>query len=162
MLSTKNFQKNQHKLPEFPIYSQWKWIHHLSCLKRMRVFLNGGEGMKFFQEMSASIPGIDEAMSFATVMKFVQNMKFSVVVFDTAPTGHTLRFLSFPSILEKGFAKLGSVKDRLSGLFSQVWGMVGGAAGAGVNEEQLSSQFESLKVVTQEINQQFKNPVTLL
>ena len=52
--------------------------------------------------------------------RLVQTMDYSVIVFDTAPTGHTLRLLQFPSILEKGLAKMMSLKNKFGGLFSQV------------------------------------------
>lgn len=47
-------------------------------------------------------------------------MDYSAIVFDTAPTGHTLRLLQFPSTLEKGLAKIMSLKNKFGGLLTQV------------------------------------------
>lgn len=80
----------------------------------------GGGMAGLLGDLSMAIPGIDEAMGFAEIMKLVKKMDYQTIVFDTAPTGHTLRFLSFPAVLQKGLAKMSQMSSRFGGLFQQV------------------------------------------
>ena len=60
-------------------------------------------------ELNASemvLPGLDEAMAFDELLKHLENPDWDVIVFDTAPTGHTLRFLALPEIIEKWADKI--------------------------------------------------------
>ncbi|KAK4788886.1 hypothetical protein SAY86_020205 [Trapa natans] len=117
----------------------------------------GPEGMdSLVSELSNAIPGIDEAMSFAEMLKLVQTMDYSIIVFDTAPTGHTLRLLQFPSTLEKGLAKMMSLKNRFGGLLTQATRLFG--LGDEFGEDALLGRLESMKEVIERVNKQFKNP----
>ena len=48
-------------------------------------------------------PGVDEAVAISKVVQFINSpdyAHFSRIVFDTAPTGHTLRLLTLPDFLD--------------------------------------------------------------
>ncbi|KAH9097259.1 hypothetical protein LEN26_017187 [Aphanomyces euteiches] len=117
--------------------------------------VSDASGMQsFMKDLTNSIPGIDEAMSFAELMKQVQAMDYDVIVFDTAPTGHTLRLLSFPTALDKAFGKIMALKNQFSGMFGQVSAMLGGAL---PSEEALVGKLEQTREVIQKVNAQFKD-----
>lgn len=107
-------------------------------------------------ELTNSIPGIDEAMSFSELMKQVQGLDFDVVVFDTAPTGHTLRLLSFPTILEKALGKVMELKDRFGGLIGQATALMG--AGPGATQDAILGRLEETRAVINKVNDAFQDP----
>jgi len=117
---------------------------------------NGGAMGGMMQDLAFAIPGVDEAMGFAEIMKHVKSMEFTVIVFDTAPTGHTLRFLSFPSVLEKALTKISSLSGRFGPMISQVSGMLGMPQGD--PSEDMFAKLEQMRGVIVEVNQQFKDP----
>ncbi len=118
----------------------------------------GGSLASMFKDVTSAIPGIDECMGFAELMKQVQNMDYDVIVFDTAPTGHTLRLLSMPTVMEKAFAKITELKDRFSGLgglMGQMSGMMGGQM---PDQNAMLGQLEAVRTVIRAVNAQFRDP----
>nr|8ODU_A Chain A, ATPase GET3 [Thermochaetoides thermophila DSM 1495]8ODU_B Chain B, ATPase GET3 [Thermochaetoides thermophila DSM 1495]8ODV_A Chain A, ATPase GET3 [Thermochaetoides thermophila DSM 1495]8ODV_B Chain B, ATPase GET3 [Thermochaetoides thermophila DSM 1495] len=116
----------------------------------------GMGGVGVMQDLAYAIPGIDEAMSFAEVLKQVNSLSYETIVFDTAPTGHTLRFLQFPTVLEKALAKV----SQLSGQYGSLLNGILGGSGTLPNGQTLSDVMEkldSLRVTISEVNAQFKD-----
>jgi len=106
------------------------------------------------QDLAFAIPGVDEAMGFAEIMKYVRSQQYSCIVFDTAPTGHTLRFLSFPTVLSKALEKISGLSGRFGGLLNNLTGMMGGGANA---QEDIFAKLESMRETINEVNAQFRN-----
>ena len=48
-----------------------------------------------------SIPGIDEVMSLKTIIDIMEEGRFDKYIVDTAPTGHALRLISSPTMLDQ-------------------------------------------------------------
>lgn len=115
----------------------------------------GGVG-NMFQDMAFSIPGVDEAMSFAEVLKQVKSMDYEVIIFDTAPTGHTLRFLQFPSVLEKALEKLSQLSQQFGPMLNSVIGARGGLPN-GQSLDDALHKLEDLRTTIGDVNKQFKN-----
>ncbi|MCD9640429.1 ATPase get3a [Datura stramonium] len=83
-------------------------------------------------------------------------MDYSVIVFDTAPTGHTLRLLQFPSTLEKGLAKVMSLRNKFGGVISQMSRIFGVDTEFG--EDAILGKLEGMKDIIEQVNRQFKDP----
>lgn len=99
-------------------------------------------------------------MSFAEVLKQVKSLSYETIVFDTAPTGHTLRFLQFPSVLEKALAKISQLSEQYGPLLNGLMGAGGAGGGALPNGQSLTgmiAQLESLRQTISEVNTQFKD-----
>lgn len=104
------------------------------------------------KNMASSMPGIDEVTSFLELMKYVQTVDYSVIVFDTAPTGHTLRLLQFPQALEQTFGVFNSA-GPLGGLVNSMGQMLGLPSDLG----DMSSRMSERRQTGQEIQRMFQD-----
>ncbi|XP_043701134.1 ATPase GET3B-like [Telopea speciosissima] len=108
---------------------------------------NGGTGVKDFMDsmglgmlveqlgelklgelLDTPPPGLDEAIAISKVMQFVEAQEYSMftrIVFDTAPTGHTLRLLSLPDFLDASIGKILKLKKKLTSATSAIKSVFG-------------------------------------
>jgi arsenite/tail-anchored protein-transporting ATPase len=60
--------------------------------------------------LTLSVPGIDEVMSFKTIIDFIEEGEYDKYVVDTAPTGHALRLVSSPKLLDAWIKVAGKMR----------------------------------------------------
>jgi arsenite-transporting ATPase len=104
------------------------------------------------KQAANTLPGIDEVTVFAEITREVKKMSFDVVVFDTAPTGHTLRLLALPQTLNKTLDSLMDV-NGISGLIQAATGLVTSATG--YTSQDLQESLEKWRSQIREVQQQF-------
>lgn len=104
------------------------------------------------KDVVGNLPGLDELIALVNIFKIVEAQKFGVVVFDTAPTGHTLRLLSIPGSIDKVLRQLIQMKSWLGGMVSTLSGSLG--MGGNINMDQL----DELLPIVEKLNRELKNP----
>jgi arsenite-transporting ATPase len=113
----------------------------------------GGLGEVLGEEMvdplSGSMPGADEAAAIRLLVQYMDDPRFDRVVIDTAPTGHTLRLLELPEVMDSMMGRLLSLRERMGGMLNAVPG-VGEEADPEAGAEslrELSERIERLRAV---------------
>lgn len=104
-----------------------------------------GLGLEDAFDTAGMTPGIDEIASFDRFLKYMNSMEYDVIIFDTAPTGHTLRLLSLPDVLDSWIGKIIKIRMRFSGIAGVVKRLVGGG------EEDEDSTLEKLEAMKKRI-----------
>ncbi len=90
--------------------------------------------------LSGPMPGADEAAAMQQLIEYLDDPRFERVVIDTAPTGHTLRLLELPEVMDSMAGRLLKMREQFSGLMDGIKGMFG----AGTESEKPMAQLEEL------------------
>jgi len=72
--------------------------------------------------LSLSIPGLDEVMSFKELVDLMDEEDYDLYVLDTAPTGHALRLLALPEVLDQWIRILARIRYKYRYVVSRLSG----------------------------------------
>ncbi|PIA37287.1 hypothetical protein AQUCO_03000110v1 [Aquilegia coerulea] len=136
---------------------------------------NGGTGVKDFMDsmglgmlveqlgelklgelLDTPPPGLDEALAISKVMQFVEAEEYKMftrIIFDTAPTGHTLRLLSLPDFLDASIGKIMKLKKKLSSATSAIKSVFGQEE----KKDDASDKLEKLRERMAKVRDLFRN-----
>jgi arsenite/tail-anchored protein-transporting ATPase len=87
-----------------------------------------GEDSPMESLLGGPMPGSDEAAAMQLLLEYMDDERFERVVVDTAPTGHTLRLLQLPEIMDTMMGRIVKFRQRIGGMIDGMKGMFGGEA----------------------------------
>jgi arsenite-transporting ATPase len=99
-----------------------------------------------------SPPGSDEAMAFGKILEFIEDASYDRVIFDTAPTGHTLKLLELPDLLDSWLGKMLTLRQRLSSMMGGLRSMLGGAEQEDNSWEMLQQTKEKIRAANVQLS----------
>jgi arsenite-transporting ATPase len=110
----------------------------------------GGDEMT--NPFGGAMPGSDEAAALKLLLEYLDDPRFERVVVDTAPTGHTLRLLELPEVMDTMIGRLLAFREKMSGMMEGLTGMLGDADEEDIDEgvdglREMSDRIERLRAV---------------
>lgn len=111
--------------------------------------------IKLGEILDSPPPGFDEAVAIAKVQQFVSKeefAKFSRIVFDTAPTGHTLRLLTVPDFVDASLSKIIELRKSVSKASQAVRSLFNSS------ETEQVDKLEQLQKNIREVSSLFRDP----
>lgn len=115
----KKIDKNLYAVEIDPQLAMEEYKEKLAPKMEKLEFLKG-LGMEDTFDYAGMMPGIDEMAAFDKFMQFMDSKEYDIIIFDTAPTGHTLRFLSLPDVLDSWVGKMIKIRMKFSGMANLV------------------------------------------
>ncbi|EMA62546.1 ArsA family ATPase [Halorubrum lipolyticum] len=109
-----------------------------------------GEDAGLGSLLGGTMPGADEAAAMRQLLEYLDDPRFDRVVVDTAPTGHTLRLLQLPEIMDSMIGRVMKLRQRFSGMMDGIKGMFGGGdddADPSADLDELRERIERLRSV---------------
>ena len=98
------------------------------------------------------MPGADEAAAMRQLLEYLDDPRFDRVVVDTAPTGHTLRLLQLPEIMDSMIGRVLKLRQQFSGMMEGLKGMFGGG------ETDPSADLDELRARIERLRSVLRNP----
>ncbi|CAM0944198.1 unnamed protein product [Alopecurus aequalis] len=136
---------------------------------------NGGSGVKDFMDgmglgiladqlgelklgelLDTPPPGLDEAIAISKVIQFLEAPEYSMfsrIVFDTAPTGHTLRLLSLPDFLDASIGKILKLRSKIASATSAIKSVFGQE----VQQQDAANKLEQLRERMVKVRELFRD-----
>ena len=72
--------------------------------------------------LSLPVPGLDEVMALKELVDLMERDEYDLFVLDTAPTGHALRLLALPELLDQWIRILATIRYRYHYVVSRLSG----------------------------------------
>ncbi len=113
-----------------------------------------GETMGGLFDDALMAPGSDEAAAIYQLMEYMESDEYDYIVFDTAPTGHTLRLLQLPEVMDSMVGRIMKIRNQVKGVIGSFKSMLGGEDSKGFDQESL----ERFKERIEDIREQLRDP----